>query len=92
MVGLAPGLGPVTGSPGPLCGSCVAVTHGGVSHGRCARVMTGGLEMLVLEGANARSDAGSECESFTGVRCTGFVDGDYSWDLSLGQHTGNEEI
>ena len=64
----------------------------GARHGRCARVMAGGLEMLVLEGANARSVAGSGCESFAGVRCTGFVNGDCPWDLSLGQHTGNEEI
>ena len=54
--------------------------------------MTGGLEMLVLEGANARTVAGSGCEFGAGVRCTRFVDGDYSWDLSLGQRTGNEEI
>ena len=54
--------------------------------------MTGVFEMLVLEGANARSVTGSGCESFAGVRCTGFVDGDCPWDLSLGQRTGNEEI
>ena len=76
MVGLAPGLGPVTGSPGPLRGTCVAVALGGIRHGRCARAMVGGFEMRVLEGASARSDAGSGCESFAGVRCTGFVDGD----------------
>ena len=70
MGGLAPGLGPVTGSPGPLCGACVAVALGGVRHGRCARAMTGGFEMNVLEGANARSDGGSGCESFAGVRST----------------------
>ncbi len=29
---------------------------------------------------------------FAGVHCTGFVDGDCPWDLSLGQRTGNEEI
>jgi hypothetical protein len=32
---------------------------------------------------------GSGCESLVGVRCTGFVDGDCLWDLSLGQHTGD---
>ncbi len=61
----------------------------GVCHGRCDRVMAGGFEMSVLEGANARSVEGSGCESFAGVRCTGFVDGDCPWDL---QRTGNEEI
>ena len=38
--------------------------------------------MSVLEGANVRSVAGSGCESFVGVHCTGFVDGDCPWDLS----------
>ena len=64
----------------------------GVCHGRCVRVMTGGLEMRVLEVANARSVAGCGCESFSGVHCTGFVNGDCPWDLSLRQRTGNEEI
>ena len=91
MVGFAPGLGPVTGSPCPLRGACVAVALGGVCHGLCARAMSGGLEIRVLEGANARSDTGSGCVSFAGVHCTGFVDGDCSWDLSLGQRTGEEE-
>jgi len=54
--------------------------------------MTGGLEMRVLEVANARSVAGCGCESFSGVHCTGFVNGDCPWDLSLRQRTGNEEI
>ena len=54
--------------------------------------MVGGLEMRVLEGANEWSVAGSGCETFEGVHCTGFVDGDSTWDLSLGQRTGNEEI
>ena len=58
----------------------------GVCHGRCVRAMTRGLEIRVLEGVNARSITGSGCESFAGVRYTGFVDGD------LGQCTGNEEI
>jgi hypothetical protein len=48
--------------------------------------------MLVLEGANVWSVPGSACESFAGVRCTGFVNGDCPWDLSLGHLTGNEEI
>jgi hypothetical protein len=26
---------------------------------------------------------------FAGVSCTGFVDGDCLWDLSLGRHTGD---
>ena len=64
----------------------------GARNGRCASEMSGGLEMRVLEGANARSVAGSGCESFAGVRCTGFVDGDCPWDLSLGQSPGNEEM
>ena len=38
--------------------------------------MEGGFEMSVLEGDNTWSVAGSGCESFTGVRCTGFVNGD----------------
>ena len=63
-----------------------------VRHGRCTRAMVGGLEIRDLEGANTRSVAGSGCESFVGVRCTGFVNGDCPWDLSLGQHTDNEEI
>ena len=40
------------------------------------RVMTRGLDMCVLEGSNSWSLPGSGCESFAGVRCTGFVDGD----------------
>ena len=48
----------------------------GSRHGRCARAMAGGLEIRVLEGANARSVVGSGCESFAGVRYTGFVNGD----------------
>ena len=61
-------------------------------HGRCVRAMVGGLEMNVLEGASVRSDSGSGCEFLSGVRCTGFVDGVCSWELSQGQHNGNEEI
>ena len=48
----------------------------GTHHGRCARAMTGGFEIRVLEVSNVRSVAGSGCDSFTGVSCTGFVDGD----------------
>ena len=48
----------------------------GTRHGRCACAMTGGLEMRVLEDANVRSVTGSGCESFAGVHCTGFVNGD----------------
>ena len=51
-----------------------------------------GLEIRVLESANVWSITGSGCESFAGVCFTGFVDGDCPWDLSLGHHTGNEEI
>ena len=47
-----------------------------VSHGRCSRVMTRGLEMLVLEDPNVWSISCSGCESFAGVHYTGFVDGD----------------
>ena len=43
--------------------------------------------MSVLEDPRAWSDAGSGCESLSGV-----VDGVCSWDLSLGKRTGNEEI
>ena len=39
--------------------------------------MTGGLEIRGLEGDNTRSVAGAGCESCAGVRCTGFVNGDY---------------
>ena len=67
MGGLAPGLGAVTGSPGPLRGACVAVAFGGVCHGRCTRAMTGGLERSVLESASTRSDTGSGCESFAAL-------------------------
>ena len=63
-----------------------------VDHGRCDRAMLGGLEIRVLEDANVRSFAGSRYESFAGVHCTGFVNGDCPWNLSLGQNTGNEEI
>ena len=45
-------------------------------HGRCVRVMTRGLEMSVLEGINVWLIDGCGYESFTGVRYTGFVDGD----------------
>ena len=48
--------------------------------------------MRVLEDSNVWSITDSGCESFAGVHCTGFVDGDCPWDLSLGQRTGNEEI
>jgi hypothetical protein len=30
---------------------------------------------------------GLGCESLAWVRCTGFTDGDYLWDLSLGRST-----
>jgi hypothetical protein len=33
--------------------------------------------------------AGFGCESFGGVSCTVFTDGDCLWDLSLGRHTGD---
>ena len=45
--------------------------------------------MRVLDGFNVWSLAGFGCGHFAGVRWTGFADGDYLWDLSLGQHTGN---
>jgi hypothetical protein len=45
--------------------------------------------MRVLDGVNTRSLASSRCESFPGVRCTGFTDGDCLWDLSLGRRTGD---
>jgi hypothetical protein len=45
--------------------------------------------MCVLDGVSTRSLAGSGCESFVPVRCTGFMDGDFPGDLSLGQHTGD---
>ena len=32
---------------------------------------------------------GFGCESFAGISCTGFTDGDCLWDLSLGRHTGD---
>ena len=64
----------------------------GTRHGHCVRVMERGLEIRVLEGVNAGAIPGSGYESFPGVHCTGFVDGDCPRDLSLGQHTGNEEI
>ena len=57
-----------------------------------SRVMTRGFEIRVLEDANEWSIVVSGCESFPGVHCTGFVDGDCPWDLSLGQSTGNGEI
>ena len=59
----------------------------GVCHGRCVRASEGGLEMSVLEDVNTWSVAGSGCESFQGVRCTRFVNGDCPWDLSLGQRS-----
>jgi hypothetical protein len=61
------------------------VSHflGGTRHGRCVRVMTRGFEMCVLHGVNVCSLPSSRCESFAGVRCTGFADRDYLWDLSL---------
>ena len=31
-------------------------------------------------------------DPFAEVRCTGFADGDYLWDLSLGQRTGDGEV
>ena len=48
----------------------------GTRHGRCVRTMVGGVEMLVLETDNARSVADSGFESFAGVRCNEFVNGD----------------
>jgi hypothetical protein len=47
--------------------------------------------MCVLDGVNARSLPGFGCESFAGVSCTGFTDGDCLWDLSLGR-TGDGKI
>ena len=52
----------------------------GVVSRSLSRVMTRGFEMCVLEGTtNVWSVDGSGpsgCESFTGVRCNGIVDGD----------------
>jgi hypothetical protein len=45
--------------------------------------------MCVLDDVNACSLVSSGCESFAGVRCIGFSDGDCLWDLSLGQCTGD---
>ena len=47
----------------------------GSHHGRCVRVIGRGLEIRALEDAKP-VDVGSGCESFGGVLCTGFVDGD----------------
>ena len=52
--------------------------------------------MCVLEGANACSITGSGCESFSGVRCTGFMDGDcrgrvFFFGALVGGDGGGEE-
>jgi len=68
MGGLAPGLGPVGGSPGPLRGhtSRLRSFWGGCWNRarRCSRVMARGLEMRALDGVSAQSLAGFGCESF----------------------------
>jgi hypothetical protein len=46
---------------------------------RCAFLITSTHGRLLVLGVNP----------FTKVRCTGFADGDYLWDLSLGQCTGD---
>jgi hypothetical protein len=51
-------------------------------------MVTRGVEMCDLDDVNTRSLPGFGCESFAGVSCTGFMDEDCLWDLSLG-HTGD---
>jgi hypothetical protein len=48
-----------------------------------------GFEIRVLDDVNTRSLVVFGCESFPGVSCTGFTDGDCLWDLSLGRWTGD---
>jgi hypothetical protein len=45
--------------------------------------------VCVLDDVNTCLLKGFGCESFAGVRCTGFTDGDCLWDLSLGRCTGD---
>ena len=52
----------------------------------CSRTVVGRLEMLVLDGVNVRSLAGSGYESFEVVRFTGFMDGDLPMGSMPGLH------
>ena len=51
----------------------------GTCDGCCSCEIRRGIEMCVLNGVNTRSLTSSGCESFTEVRYTGFMDGDYLW-------------
>ena len=53
--------------------------------------MTRGLEIRVLEDTNSWSITGPGCESFAGVRCTGFVDMVFLWGPCRGGDGGGEE-
>jgi hypothetical protein len=83
-VGYPPDWGQWTDSPDPLCGHASRLSSfwGGCSlwmdrARRCSRTMERGIEMCVLDGVNSRSLVGSGYESFTVVRCTGLMDGDF---------------
>ena len=65
---------------------------GGSRQGRCAREITGGLWCVFLTTLTHGRLLVLGVNHFEGVRFTGFVDGDYPWDLSLCHRTGNEEI
>ena len=96
MGGLAPGLGPVSGSPGPLRGhtsrlrsfweGCrnepVAVPAQWQEDSKSAFLMASTRGRLLVLGV----------DPFAEVRCTGFADGDCLWDLSLRQRTGDGKI
>ncbi len=90
MDGLGPGLGPVNGSPGSLRAHVVvAFLLGRLSErarpvpaqlqedSKSAFLMTSTRGHLLVLGV----------DPFAEVRCTGFSDGDYLWDLSLRQRT-----
>ncbi len=88
MVGLAPGLGPVSGRSWPIARARVAVAFllgRLLEHARrCSRVMARGLEMRVLDGVNARSLVSLGWEFFAWVRCTGFANGGLPMGSILG--------
>jgi hypothetical protein len=86
--GLAPGLGPVGGSPGPLRGHASRLRSfwGGCWSEPVAvsRAMATGLEKRVLDGVNTRPLAGSGCGSF----CRGPLHWIRGWGLSMGSIPG----
>ena len=88
---LAPGLGRVIGSPGPLARAHVGLRLVWEMLGRCSHAMAGGLECVFLTVLTRGRLFVPDTNPLRGPHSS-FVDGGCSGNLPLGQRIGDEEV